>query len=183
MKKILTILSFAAAITTYAQGRLIINNYTPYDFQGHVIAHGTTSPCYPRVVNNTIITVPADANTGNGNHLQYDNYRDQFGSSLYPMADWNVSTSPNNNSVVPWNDLGMIPGGTLSNTTKWGVAKFGMVYAGTNNNVVGFSANLALAGNACYASPDNFTTSNGLNSGEIFVITSGGTVTTYLQMY
>ncbi|MBL1219771.1 hypothetical protein JET18_02925 [Chryseobacterium sp. L7] len=183
MKKIATVLAFAASVTAFAQGRLIINNYSAYDFRGDVIAHNMTSPCYPRVANSTLITVPADANMGNGNHLQYDNFRDQFGSSFYPTANWTVVTNPNTTNVSPWNDPSLVPGGTLSNTTVWNVAKFSMVYPGTTTNVIGFSATLAVPQNPCYASPDNFTTSNGLNSGDIFTITSGGVSTTFLQVY
>lgn len=183
MKKIAAVLAFALSTAAFAQGRLVINNYSAYDFRGDVIAHNMTSPCYPRVGNNTPIIVPADAHMGNGNHLQYDNFRDQFGLSLYPTSNWTVTTGPNSTTVSPWNDPSLVPGGTLSNTTLWNVAKFGMVYPGTTTGVPGFGATLAVGLNPCYASPDNFTTSNGLNSGEIFIITGGGSSTTYLQIY
>ncbi|MEI3790074.1 MULTISPECIES: hypothetical protein [unclassified Chryseobacterium] len=183
MKKILSILGIAASIAAYAQGTLIINNYTIYDYRGDVIAHNMFAPCYPRVVNNVPIIVPANSNTGTGTQLQYDNFRDQYTSSLYPMAEWSVGTSPNSTNVRPWDHFSLAPGGTFSNNTRWGITKFGMVYAGTNNNVVGFSADIAIAGNPCYTYPDYFTTPNGLNSGEMFIITSGSNVTTYIQLY
>jgi hypothetical protein len=183
MKKILTILGFAASVIAYAQGALVINNYTTYDFRGDVIAHNLISPCYPRVVNNVPIVVPADSHVGNGQQLQYDNYRDQYGLSLYPMAAWSVATLPNSTNVRPWNDPSLLPGGIISNNTKWGMAKFGMVYAGTTTNVPGFNFDVAIAGNPCYTYPDYFTTSSGLNSGEMFTITTGSNATTYLQIY
>jgi len=183
MKKIITLLSFAASVAAYAQGALVINNYTTYDFRGDLIAHNLISPCYPRVANNTPIIVPADSHVGNGLQLQYENYRVQFINSLYPMAEWSVSTSANTTNVRSWDNNSLLPGGVISSNTKWGTAKFGMVYAGTTNNVPGFSVNISIAGNPCYTYPDYFTTSSGLNSAEMFTITSGSNVTAYLQIY
>ncbi|WP_123966646.1 hypothetical protein [Chryseobacterium phosphatilyticum] len=183
MKKIITLLSLVAMTAAHAQGTLIINNYSAYDFYGHVLAFNMSAPCYPRVSNIDPITVPANSHTGNGNQLQYDNYRDQFTSSLYPQAMWTVSDSPNVTNNKPWNDFQLAPGGTYSTNTKWGLAKFGMVYPGTHNNVPNFSVNIAVAGNPCYNSPVDYTTPNGANYTNIFTITSGGTSITYLQIY
>ncbi|KFF24612.1 hypothetical protein [Chryseobacterium vrystaatense] len=183
MKKIFSLLGFVASLAAYAQGPLVINNYSDYDFRGHVIAHDMVAPCYPRVANNVPIIVPADSHMGNGLQLEYKNFRDQFGTSLYPMADWSVATSPNNDFVWAWNDANLVPGGTISNTTKWGIAKFGMVYAGTTIGVPGFGGNIALYPNPCYPYLSGFTTSNGLNSADIFTITSGTVVTTYIQIF
>ncbi|AZA80443.1 hypothetical protein EG341_16375 [Chryseobacterium lactis] len=183
MKKIITLLSLVAMTTAYAQGTLIINNYSAYDFYGHILAFNMTSPCYPRVANNLPITVPANSNTGNGNQLQYDNYRDQFTTSLYPQSEWTVSSSPNITDLRPWNFPLLDPASSFAASTKWGLAKFGMVYAGTHNNVPNFSVNIAVAGNPCYNSPVDYTTPNGANYTNIFTITSGSTSITYLQIY
>lgn len=183
MKKIITLLSLIAMTATYAQGTLVINNYSAYDFYGHVLAFNMTSPCYPRVANDQPITVPANSNIGNGNQLQYENYRDQYTASLYPQSEWVVTTSPNDTNNRPYNFPLLAPTSQFALSTKWGLAKFGMKDPGTNNNVPNFSVNIAVAGNPCYNSPVDYTTPNGANYTNIFMITSGSTSITYLQIY
>ncbi|MFP3597632.1 hypothetical protein [Chryseobacterium sp. SIMBA_029] len=189
MKKFLTILGVAAFAFGYSQGgALVINNYTPHDFSGYIMANNFAGGCYPFVTSGDpgMVTVPANANMGNGNELKYGNYKDQYTSSLYPMTQWYVQTSSTSSMPRAWNHPAVMPGGTVSNNTKWASTKFKMNYAGTTNGVPGFSSGLTLAGNAsCYTAPDYFDmTSGGItNSAEIFTLSSGGINYTYIQLY
>lgn len=179
MKKFLIIVGITAASLIYAQvGTLIINNYTPYEYRGDIIANNSLG-CYPIVGNTNKIIVPADSHTGNGQQLQYDNYRDQYTSSLYPNPNWTVSTSTSTTNVRPWNHPSIMPGGTISNYTKWSATKFDMFDTGTGSYVTGFNANLSISTcNSSIPTP-SYNTPNGLNSAEMFVIGS----ITYIQLY
>jgi|GEM_PF-384275 len=189
MKKFLTILGIAAFVFGYSQnGTLIVNNYTPYDFSGYIMANNFAGGCYPFLTSSApdMVTVPANANMGNGNELRYENYKDQYTSSLYPISQWYVQSSSTISVLRPWNHAAIMPGGTISNNTKWSATKFNMKYAGTTNGVPGFSNGLTLAGNtSCYTAPDYFDMTSGgvTNSAEIFTLTSGGINYTYIQLY
>jgi hypothetical protein len=179
MKRILTILGIAAISFTYAQGgTLIINNYTPYEYRGDIIANNSLG-CYPIVTNTDKIIVPADSHTGNGQQLQYDNYRDQYTSSLYPNPNWTVSTSVSTTNVRPWNHASLMPGGIISNNTKWSATKFDMFDTGTGSYVTGFNANLSISTCNSSAPTPFYNTPSGSNSAEMFVIGS----ITYIQLY
>jgi len=151
MKKILTLSGIIVSSFAFSQGTLIVNNYSPYELRGLVMADNANNAgnsCFPRAGNN--ITVPANANMGNGLQLEYTNYRDQFNSSLYPMATWNYAFSATNGSqAVSWNDPVFDPAGPLSTTTRWSTIKFQTFYPGTNNNVIGLIGNLSVANNPC----------------------------------
>lgn len=132
-----------------------------------------------------MVTVPANSHIGNGNALIYPNYRDQYTSSLYPMTEWHVSTSSAPGIVRLWNHPAIMPGGVISNNTKWATTKFVMYYPGTTTLAPdNFNGAITLAGNSsCYTASDNMTTSTGNNSAEIFTLTTGGTNYTYIQLY
>ncbi|MDP9960155.1 hypothetical protein [Chryseobacterium lathyri] len=185
MKKILTIVGITIASLVYSQGgTMIVNNYTPYEYRGALIANNFSGGCYPIIGTNAGVIIPPDSHTGNGNALIYTNYRDQYTTSLYPMPSWTVSLAANSNSIRPWNHGSLIPGGTLSNNTKWSASKFEMYDPATSAYVPGFNTTVSLAGNSCYMAPDYFVTPSGANSAEIFTITtSTGLVETYLQLY
>ncbi|SFN12790.1 hypothetical protein SAMN05421594_1201 [Chryseobacterium oleae] len=187
MKKILTILGITVASFAYSQGgTLVVNNYTPYDYYGAIMANNFSGGCYPYVSPNTpnsMITVPANANMGTGTELRYVNYKDQYTSSLYPINEWNVSVSATTTQQRLWNHPAVGPASPVGLNTKWGHTKFQMFYAGTTNNVPGYNANLGLAGNPCTGASDNFTTISGANSAEMFIISSGGINYTYIQLY
>ncbi|MDR2236574.1 MAG: hypothetical protein LBE92_10645 [Chryseobacterium sp.] len=186
MKKILALLGLAACSLGYAQGTLVVNNYSIYDFEGYFIATNPAAPdCYPYVTSGdpSVIIVPADSHVGNGKALVYDNYREQFVKSLYPMTSWNVTLS----SVSPitprlWSHGAVAPNGTVANNTRWSATKFRTFLPGTTNQAPGgFGGPIALA-NSCYNVPSSFTTSLG-NTAEIFTVTSGSTSTTFIQLY
>lgn len=179
MKKLLTLFGIAAASLAYAQGgTFILNNYTPYQYRGTILAANTLS-CYPVVGNADHIWVPPNSHTGNGQQLQYDNYRDQYNNSLYPTPNWSVSTAVNSNNIRPWNHGSLVPGGTISTNTKWAGSKFEMYDLATSSYVTGFSVSLIITScNPAMITP-HFTSPNGVNSAEMFII---GNVT-YLQLY
>ncbi|KFF18095.1 hypothetical protein [Chryseobacterium sp. JM1] len=187
MKKILTILGITVASFVYSQGgTLIVNNYTPYDFYGAIIANNFAGGCYPMVSPNTpnsMITVPANANMGTGTELRYDNYRDQYSSSLYPIYEWNVNLSPTNGQPRIWSHPAIMPGSIVALNTRWASTKFQMRFAGTTSNVPEFNANLSLSGNPCNSADDFFNTISGANSADMFTISSGGINYTYIQLY
>lgn len=187
MKKLLTILGLAAFSMGYSQGgTLILNNYSQYDFVGFIIANNLAGGCYPYITsaNPDMVRVPADSHMGNGNELRYDNYRDQFGSSLYPMASWHVATSSALGVTRPWNHGSLMPGGVLSNNTRWATTKFVMYYPGTTNLAPDdFNGAITIAANSCYTASDNIISTTGNNSAEIFTITSGTSNITYIQLY
>ena len=179
MKKILAIIGTAAASLVYSQGTIIINNYSKFDFHGFIIAAGSTAGCYPRVGNDGEIVVPADSHMGNGKELIYKDYYGQYTSSLYPTANWAVTLSPTNYSIMAWNNPNLSPSGTISTTTRWFATKFDMMEAGTTTSSPDFRANLNLANPCNPTAYSYYDTPSGNNSAEIFTI---GTIT-YLQMF
>jgi len=187
MKKVLALLSLAACSLGYAQGgTLILNNYSKFDFYGYIIANNPSGNCYPHIssANPEMVRVPYDSHMGNGKALVYENYRDQYTSSLYPMATWSVALASGSSSITPraWNNPSMAPGLVLSNNTKWATTKFVMYYPGTTDLAPdNFSGAVTLFNN-CYNAPSNFTTSSG-NGAEIFTITSGTDTVTYIQLF
>ncbi|KMQ65613.1 hypothetical protein ACM46_06970 [Chryseobacterium angstadtii] len=188
MKKILALLGIAAFSLAYSQGgTLILNNYSAYDFSGYIVANNFAGGCYPYITSNDpeMVKVPADSHMGNGNELRYTDFRNQYTTSLYPMAAWHVSTSSALGISRPWNHGSLMPGGTFSNNTKWATTKFVMYYPGTTNLAPdNFNGALTLPGNiSCYNAPNYFSTPSGSNSAEIFTITSGASTTTYIQLY
>lgn len=187
MKKILTVLGFAAFSLAYSQGgTLILNNYSAYDFKGFIMANNFSGGCYPYISSNNpdMVKVPANSHMGNGNELRYDNYRDQYTNSLYPMTSWVISTSNAPGVIRLWNHGSLMPGGVFSINTKWASTKFVMYYPGTTNLAPdNFNGTIAVAGNTCYSASDNLVTSSGSNSAEIFTISGSGTTTTYIQLY
>lgn len=187
MKKLLTVLGLAAFSLGYSQGgTLILNNYSQYDFVGFIIANNLAGGCYPYITsaNPDMVRVPANSHMGNGNELRYDNYRDQYNSSLYPMASWNVTTSSALGVFRAWNHAAIMPGGVLSNNTRWATTKFVMYYPGTTTLAPdNFHGAITIAANSCYTASDNLTSSTGNNSAEIFTLMSGGINYTYIQLY
>ncbi|SHG98548.1 hypothetical protein [Chryseobacterium vrystaatense] len=185
MKKILSTLGITMVSLAYSQGgTIIVNNYTPYEYRGALIANNFSGGCYPFISTNAGVIIPPDSHMGNGNALIYTNYRDQYTSSLYPMPNWTVSTSATSTTIRPWNHGSLMPGGVFSINTKWSSSKFEMYDPATSLYIPGFSTTVSLAGNPCYMAPDYFTTPNGLHSAEIFTIsTSTGLVETYLQLF
>ncbi|WP_223606171.1 hypothetical protein [Chryseobacterium sp. OSA05B] len=187
MKKLLTVLGLAAFSLGYSQGgTLIVNNYTPFDYYGALIANNFAGGCYPQVspkTPNGMITVPANANMSTGTELKYDNYRDQYTSSLYPINEWQVNVSATNGQGRLWNHPAVGPASPVGLNTKWGATKFQMLFAGTMNNVPGYNANLSVAGNPCSGADDFYTTPSGANSAEMFMISSGGINYTYINLY
>jgi len=182
MKKILTLAGIIAASMVYSQGIFMLNNYSPHDYRGNLMAINLTG-CLPSVMNNDPATmiVPANSHMGNGLAWKIDNYRDQFTTSLYPINNWIVRLSTSPATIRAWNNGSMIPGGVISMNTKWVTSKFAMYYAGTGNKVVGFNTNLGDATpNSCITSVDYFSTPDG--SAEWFTITGTETIT-YLQIY
>ncbi|UZT99739.1 hypothetical protein ODZ84_09285 [Chryseobacterium fluminis] len=188
MKKFLSAIGICAAAIAYAQGTLILNNYSSYDFNGYIYAANpapTGGNCYPMVGNGTPdpIVVPANSNTITGTQLEFTNYKDQFTNSLYPVSTWLVSTSATNQSIPrTWNHPAVMPGGTVSNNTRWAGSKFFMTDPATGASVPLFNANIAVFG-SCNSSfiPDSFVCPSG--SAEMFTISSGTTVTTYFEIY
>ncbi|MCS3531413.1 hypothetical protein [Chryseobacterium sp. JUb7] len=190
MKKLLSTIGLCAAAFAYAQGgTLILNNYSSYDFNGYIYAANPTptgGTCYPIVGNGTPdpIVVPANSNTITGTQLEIRNYRDQYTTSLYPVTTWLVSTSPTIQTIPrAWNHAAVMPGGTISNNTKWAGSKFFMTDpANGGASVPLFNANIAVAG-SCNSSfiPDSYSCPSGY--AELFTITTGTTVTTYFEIY
>lgn len=187
MKKILALIGLAAFSFGYSQGTLILNNYSQYDFSGFLIANNLAGGCYPFISSSLpdMVKVPANSHQGNGLELKYTNYKDQFTSSLYPVTQWHVSTSSALGVSRLWNHPSLMPGGVFSNNTRWATTKFVMYYPGTTNLAPDdFNGAITVTGNAgCYNASDNMTSTTGNNSAEIFTLSSGGTVITYIQLY
>lgn len=183
MRKILTTFGIAAASLVYSQGMFMLNNYSPHDYHGNLMAMNFNG-CVPAVMNNdpATIVVPANSHMGNSLAWKIDNYRDQFGSSLYPVNNWIVTLGTTSSTIRSWNHGSLMPGGVISNNTQWATSKFNMYYAGTANKVIGFNTNLGNATpNSCITSVDYFSTPDG--TAEWFTISTGSTTTTYLQIY
>lgn len=183
MKKLLSIIGIAACSLVYSQGMLIINNYSGYDFHASLSANNFSGGCYPYVhaLNPNTIIAPAYSNTANGNAIIYKNYRDQYNNSLFPIVQWQVSTSPTSTQPRAWNHASLQPGGPISSNTLWSNTKFQMYFAGTNTPETFFSGNLGNSANPCVSIDDLIITQYG--KAEWFTITTGTDVTTYLQIH
>ncbi|MDQ0782914.1 hypothetical protein QF044_002768 [Chryseobacterium sp. W4I1] len=179
MKKILTVLGITAASFVYSQGRIIVNNYSKYDFHGFLITTNSTTGCYPRAGNSGAIVIPAECHMGNGLALVYEGYRDQFISSLYPTTNWEVTVNPLTSSIMAWDDVNLAPVSTIATTTKWYATKFDMTEPGTNISVQDFHTNLNIANPCSPGIMDYYVTPSGNNSAEMFTIGS----ITYLQLF
>ncbi|KMQ65619.1 hypothetical protein ACM46_07000 [Chryseobacterium angstadtii] len=180
MKKLLTIIGMAVFSLGYSQGTIILNNYSKYDYHGFLVATNATAGCYPRVGNDGVIVVPAESHTGNNQALVYKDYQNQFTSSLYPTANWVVTQNPTGSSIMPWNDVNLAPGNTISTSTKWYATKFVMMEAGTLTAAPDdFRANINIISPCTPVANDYFATPSGNNSAEMFTI---GAIT-YLQVY
>lgn len=178
MKKFLLLLGICSVSSAYAQGgMLIIQNFTTnYDFHGNLYANNNAGGgCYPLVVSKVPdpIVVPAGATA------KYENYRDQYSSSGFPVSTWNVylgAGSPS--SPRPWNHPSLMPGGVISNNTKWSMSKFQMYHAGTSVPETYFNGDIGGTALPCNTAPDVVNTAWG--SAKWFTITAGTDVYTYL---
>ncbi|MFP3597630.1 hypothetical protein [Chryseobacterium sp. SIMBA_029] len=183
MKKLLTLIGIAAVSLAYSQGIFIINNYSGYDFHGSLSANNFAGGCYPYVhaLNPATIIAPAYSNMGNSNAIIYKNYRDQYTDSLFPITQWSVTTSPTNTQPRAWNHAAVMPGGTVANNTTWSATKFQMYFAGTNTPETFFNGNVGNNANPCVLIDNLITTPYG--TAEWFTITTGTTVTTFLEIH
>jgi hypothetical protein len=178
MKKLLLLLGICSVSSAYAQGgMLIIQNFTTnYDFHGNIYANNNTGGgCYPIVTSKDPdpIVVPAGATA------KYENYRDQYSSSGFPVSTWNVYLGAGSAaSPRPWNHGSLIPGGVISNNTKWSMSKFQMYHAGTSVPETYFNGDIGGTALPCNTAPDTVTTTWG--NAKWFTITSGTDVYTYL---
>ncbi|SHG70783.1 hypothetical protein SAMN05421866_1284 [Chryseobacterium oranimense] len=178
MKKFLLLLGICFVSSAYAQGgTLIIQNFTTnYDFHGIIYANNFAGGCYPFITSKDPypVVVPAGATA------KYENYRDQFTSSPFPVSSWEVTLASGSAPTTrPWNHPSLMPGGVISNNTRWSMSKFQMYHAGTSVPETFFNGDIGDATNPCNSNPD-FIDSSPYGSSKWFTITSGGTVYTYL---
>ncbi|HCA07522.1 hypothetical protein [Chryseobacterium sp.] len=177
MKKFLLLLGICSVSSAYAQGgMLIIQNFTTnYDFRGAIFASNNAGGCYPVVANQNpdAIVVPAGATA------KYENYRDQYSSSAFPVTSWNVNLGPGS-TVLPrlWSHPSLMPGGVISNNTKWSMSKFQMFHAGTSVPETYFNGNIGETAAPCSTVPNVINTAWG--NAKWFTITAGTDVYTYL---
>lgn len=177
MKKFLLLFGICSVSSVYAQGgMLIIQNFTTnYDFHGILYANNYAGGCYPYVTSQDPYPVVVPA----GITAKYENYRDQYSSSAAPVSIWQVALGAGSGSPRPWNHGSMIPGGVISNNTKWSMTKFQMYFAGTSTPQTFFSGNIGDVANPCIINTDYIDDSpNG--TAKWFTITSGTDVYTYL---
>ncbi|MCT2564701.1 hypothetical protein [Chryseobacterium herbae] len=178
MKKFLLLLGICSVSSAYAQGgMLIIQNFTTnYDFHGNLYANNNAGGgCYPIVTSKTPdpIVVPAGATA------KYENYRDQYSSSGFPVSTWNVYLGAGSPvSPRPWNHPSLMPGGVISNNTKWSMSKFQMYHAGTSVPETYFNGDIGGNTLPCNTAPDVINTAWG--NAKWFTITAGTDVYTYL---
>lgn len=178
MKKLLLLLGLCSVSSAYAQGgMLIIQNFTTdYDFHGSIYANNNSpAGCYPMLVSQKPdeIVIPAGATA------KYENYRDQFATSGYPVDFWSVYLGPGSSLPPrPWNHPSLMPGGAISNNTKWSMSKFQMYHAGTSVPQTYFNGDIGETALPCNTAPDTVNTAWG--SAKWFTVTSGTDVYTYL---
>lgn len=177
MKKLLLLLGICSLSPAHAQGgMLIIQNFTTnYDFHGIIYANNNLGGCYPMISSRDpdAIVVPPGATA------KYENYRDQFNTSAYPVSTWNVTLSPGSSSPPRlWSHGSLIPGGVISNNTQWSMSKFQMYHAGTSVPETYFNGDIGGTALPCNTAPDTVTTAWG--NAKWFTITSGPDVYTYL---
>jgi hypothetical protein len=180
MKKFLLLFGICSVSSAYAQGgMLIIQNFTTnYDFHGVLYANNNTGGgCYPLVVSKVpdAIIIPA------GTAAKYENYKDQYATSGFPVSIWNVYLGAGSAaSPRAWNHGSLAPGGVISNNTKWSMAKFQMYHAGTSVPETYFNGDVGESAPPCNTAPNVVTTSWG--NASWFTITSGTNVYTYLNI-
>lgn len=174
MKKILILLSFGFSFTAFAQqSKLIINNYTGYDYRGVISAAGPN--CYPSVSNTYYpdpTYLPLIVTAGNSANV------DLYSTGLVPF--WDVQTSATNPVVIrPFNHPSLNSSGTISQNTNWYVSKFGMYYSGTTTSIPYMNASVSNGVSACSTAPSYYSNPNTTFEAEWFTIGSFS----YLELY
>lgn len=167
MKKLLTIIGFISAASVYAQGGpLIINNYTSYDFHTRVTAANLSTPgCYFYVALDNPELVISGVSSVN------------YNSFNIPGTYWKVATSPSPATLRPGTSPSLMLGGVISNNTKWVISQFQFYQSGT-------LLSTGAVGDATYTcDPVSSVINTPQAMVEWFTITSGGTTSTYLQIY
>lgn len=180
MKRIFLLLGFIAFVNSTAQqSHMIIENYSPYDYSGVLIATALNG-CFPQVSNTyypeptySPIIIPAGTNADIG-----------YYSSGTVVPFWDVQTAITNPiGIRHFGHSQIAAGGAVSNNTDWQHSKFGMRYPGTTTNVPYTGVNISSGSNACYSWPSSFYDPNSPISADWFTISSGGTVYSYLQIF
>lgn len=176
MKKGIILCSMLFFIAAQSQqSGMVINNYSIYDYYGNIDATGNTS-CYPNVITNN----PQSIFVASGSTYTLSNYAALgIGNST---ATYIVTSSATNPGVVrPYDFVGLLPTSVIGSNTNWRHSKFFMNYAGTNNPVYGWQANIADGTNICYTWPSYI--SNSFGEAEWFTISSGSGNVSFLQIY
>ncbi|KFF24601.1 hypothetical protein [Chryseobacterium vrystaatense] len=167
MKKLLTILGLLSLSSVYAQGGpLVINNYTSADFHTRITAANLFTPgCYFYVtLENPELIIPS------GTSVSYNSYN-------IPGTTWKVSTSPTTANPRPGSHPSLMLGGAISLHTQWVMSQFQFYQSGTPL----YSGSVGDISYTCDPVPNVVQTPVG--TVEWFTITTGGGISTYVQMY
>lgn len=174
MRKTIILICLGLCSLVFAQqSKLVINNYTNYDYRGVIIAAGTN--CSPSISNTyypepTYMPLIVAANTSADVGL--------FSTGTVPF--WDVHLSQTNPFVIrPFNHPSLSPGGVISQNTDWYMSKFGMYYPGTTTSVPYMNTSVSSGVSACSTEPSYYISPYTSFEAEWFTI---GTIS-YLEIY
>lgn len=176
MKRIIFLLLVTICSSLSAQqSKLIVNNYTPFDYQGVIIATGLAG-CYPSVSNTYYPEPPYHPlKIGPGMTSNVGLF-----SSGIEVLNWDVqSASTNPVNVRYFTHPAVDSLGIIAQSTEWQHSKFSMYYAGTSTSVPNTTVNISSGTNVCYTWPSYYSNTTNTLEAEWFSI--GGY--TYLQIY
>ncbi|WP_312343652.1 hypothetical protein [Chryseobacterium binzhouense] len=187
MKKHFLIICCALGTQIFAQqSKLTINNYSPYDFRGQLMAT-PLGTCYP-MVSIGYPAVPDQLLVPASDSFYLSTYNDGVAAGI---SSFFVTTSPTNPGMprIP-NHPTLSPMGPISLNTDWRHTKFQMWFAGTNTPVSSggtnvpetyFLGNLGDGTNSCFSGPTNVSSVYGY--AEWYTISSGSIKYTFIDIF
>lgn len=175
MKILILCLTLFSSIFYSQISTLTVNNYSPYYLKVRLGANSSAVACLPSVVSGIEQVPPALG------LLPFTVTYNKFANSgvaVLPINSWFVTTSLTSPGILrPYNHPALNPSGPIALNTDWSYFVFQTFDGGT----VSYD-NFQLGVGNCNGTV--YTAQSGTYSdAEWFTITSGGTITTYVQIY
>lgn len=174
MKILILCLTLLSSIFYSQISTLTINNYSTYYLQVRLGANGPSGTCLPSVISG--IQVPPGTSLSPFT-VTYDKFANS-GLSAVPIDSWFVTTSFTSPGIMrPYNHPALNPSGPIALNTDWSYFVF-QTFDGGSVTYDHFQLGVGNCNGTHYTAQ-----SGTYSDAEWFTITSGGTVTTYVQIY